>query len=106
MIFGERFWSSLSVTALGQAACVCRLRHFIAPDPAALASAFMVPWKLKATVGRPMSRSFWRGQLGQLAISHTLQRQDTMAGLAVKYGVQVRRFFDIDIALGWYILCL
>ncbi|KAG0577743.1 hypothetical protein KC19_5G177800 [Ceratodon purpureus] len=79
----------LPVTTLGQAACVCRLWHSIATDPATLASAFMAPWKLKAVVGRPMSKSFWRGQLGQLAISHTLQRQDTMAGLAVKYGVQV-----------------
>lgn len=91
----------LPVTALGQAACVCRLWHSIATDPAALASAFMVPWKLKEVVGRPMSGSFWRGQLGQLAISHALQRQDTMAGLAVKYGVQVHRFSDIDITLGW-----
>jgi LysM repeat protein len=79
----------LPVTALGQAACVCRLWHSIATDPAALASAFMAPWKLKKIVGRPMSRSFWRGQLAQLAISHRLQRQDTMAGLAVKYRVQV-----------------
>jgi hypothetical protein len=36
-----------------------------------------------------LSSSFWRGQLGQFVISHTLQRTDTIAGLAVKYRVQV-----------------
>lgn len=91
----------LPVTALGQVACVCRLWHSIATDPVTLASAFMVPWKLKAVVGRPMSGSFWRGQLGQLAISHALQRHDTMAGLAVKYGVQVHQISEIGVTLGW-----
>lgn len=93
----------LPVTALGQAACVCRLWHSIATDPAALASAFMAPWKLKEVVGRPMSKSFWRSQLGQLAISHSLQRQDTVAGLAVKYGVQVVDTFKCHTRMGGYV---
>ena len=93
----------LPVTALGQAACVCRLWHSIANDPAALASAFLAPWKLKEVVGSPMSKSFWRGQLGQLAISHRLQRQDTVAGLAVKYGVQVNRLFQMSLRMVGYL---
>lgn len=79
----------LPVLALGQAACVCRLWHSIAADPEVLAAAFRIPWRLKEVVGRPLSSSFWRGQLGQFVISHTLQRTDTIAGLAVKYRVQV-----------------
>lgn len=80
----------LPVTALGQAACVCRLWHTIATEPAVLAAAFMAPWGLNKVVGTPLSKTFWRGQLGQFVISHALQRQDTIAGLAVKYGVQVQ----------------
>ena len=79
----------LPVLALGQAACVCRLWRSIAADPEVLAAAFRTPWRLKEVVGRPLSSSFWRGQLGQFVISHTLQRTDTIAGLAVKYRVQV-----------------
>jgi hypothetical protein len=92
-VLTDDLWRSilerLSVRSLGCAACVCRLWHSIAGDPAVLAAAFTAPWKLREVVGKPTSSSFWRGQLGQFAISHALQRQDTIAGLAVKYGVQV-----------------
>ncbi|MCO5554215.1 hypothetical protein L7F22_007743 [Adiantum nelumboides] len=41
-------------------------------------------------VGRPLSTSFWRdANLSRFAISHVVQRWDTVASLAVKYEVHV-----------------
>ncbi|KAH7314917.1 hypothetical protein KP509_21G027200 [Ceratopteris richardii] len=80
----------LPVDALARAACVCRLWHSIAGDPVFLSTRFKEAWKLANIVGRPLSSSFWRdANLSRFAISHTVERWDTVAGLAVKYKVHV-----------------
>ncbi|XP_058073713.1 F-box protein At1g55000 [Magnolia sinica] len=80
----------LPLPDLARAACVCRLWNSIASDREMQARAFKLPWKLKDVVGNPSSGSFWRDNgLGRFAISHRLARGDTVAGLAVRYSVQV-----------------
>lgn len=75
---------------LARAACVCRLWHSIAGDPLVLSNRFKESWKLVQVVGRPLSASFWHdANLSRFAISHTVKRWDTVAGLAVKYQVHV-----------------
>ncbi|KAL5980949.1 hypothetical protein ACLOJK_028869 [Asimina triloba] len=80
----------LPLPDLARAACVCRLWNSLASDRDMQTRAFKAPWKLKDVVGNPSSSAFWRdNSLGRFAISHRLARGDTVAGLAVKYSVQV-----------------
>ncbi|KAG1342268.1 F-box protein [Cocos nucifera] len=75
---------------LGRAACVCRLWRAVASDRDMLEGAFRAPWKVKQVLGEPSSPAFWRHPaLDRFAISHRLRRSDTVAGLALKYSVQV-----------------
>ncbi|KAJ7534544.1 hypothetical protein O6H91_13G098700 [Diphasiastrum complanatum] len=61
----------------------------MAGDPEVLSAAFKAPWKLRI-VGRPSSSRFWQiHSLKVFATSHTLQRWDTVAGLAIKYQVHI-----------------
>lgn len=80
----------LPLDSLARASCVCRLWHSIAGDPVVLSNRFKEAWKLAEVVGRPLTPSFWRdARLGRFAISHTVKRWDTVAGLAVRYQVYV-----------------
>ncbi|RWR72662.1 F-box protein [Cinnamomum micranthum f. kanehirae] len=80
----------LPLTDLARASCVCRSWHAVASDPEMQIRAFTSPWKLKHLVGIPSSPTFWRdNSLRRFAISHRLLRGDTVAGLAVRYSVQV-----------------
>lgn len=80
----------LQLSDLARAACVCRGWKEVASDREMQARAFMSPWKLKHVIGSPSSGSFWRdNSLSRFAISHRLLRADTVAGLAVRYSVQV-----------------
>ncbi|KAJ4815241.1 peptidoglycan-binding LysM domain-containing protein [Rhynchospora pubera] len=75
---------------LARSACVCRLWRAVASDRAMLERAFAGPWGVKRVVGTPSSTAFWRcSSLTRFAISHRLSRGDTVAGLALKYSVQV-----------------
>lgn len=52
--------------------------------------AFRAPWKVLRVLGEPSSPAFWRQPgLDRFAISHRLSRGDSVAGLALKYSVQV-----------------
>ncbi|KAL6964793.1 hypothetical protein U1Q18_035848 [Sarracenia purpurea var. burkii] len=83
-------FEKLPLVDLARAACVCRLWFSLASDREMQTGAFKAPWKLKDVVGNPSSGSFWRdNSLGRFAISHRLLRGDTVAGLAVRYSVQV-----------------
>ncbi|KAI5084886.1 hypothetical protein GOP47_0001055 [Adiantum capillus-veneris] len=80
----------LPIDSLARAACVCRLWHCIAGDPLVLSNRLKEAWKFAEVVGRPLSTSFWRdANLSRFAISHVVQRWDTVASLAVKYEVHV-----------------
>jgi len=83
--------SHLRLPLLARAACVSRSWRSVATDPDLLMGCFKADWKLREVVGRPSSgpKFFHRG-LRQFAISHPLQRWDTVDSLAVKYDVQVR----------------
>ncbi|KAJ7547169.1 hypothetical protein O6H91_08G073300 [Diphasiastrum complanatum] len=94
LLLTEDVWRSilgrLPAVALARAACVCRRWYLIAGDPEVLSAAFKAPWKLRQIVGRPSSSRFWQIQsLKVFAISHTVQRWDTVAGLAIKYQVHI-----------------
>ena len=51
-------------------------------------------------VGKSSSRSFWRDNgIGKFAISHRILRGESVASLAVKYSVQVKKkmvFFVVE----------
>lgn len=80
----------LPLDDLARAACVCRHWNSVASDREILIRAFKSPWKLKDVVGNPTSGSFWRdNSISKFAISHRILRGDSVAGLAVKYSVQV-----------------
>lgn len=80
----------LPVDSLARSSCVCHLWHSIAGDPAVLCNKFKEAWNLAEVVGRPLSANFWRDtSLSRFAISHTVNRWDTVTGLAVKYQVHV-----------------
>lgn len=77
---------------LARAACVSRSWRTVATDPALLMNCFKAQWKLRDVVGRPSlssSPKFFHRGLRLFAISHPLQRWDTVDSLAVKYDVQV-----------------
>lgn len=81
---------------LARSTCVCRLWRAVASDRAMLERAFAGPWGVKQVVGMPSSTAFWRySSLTRFAISHRLVRGDTVAGLALKYSVQVLSFGKI-----------
>ncbi|KAL0921680.1 hypothetical protein M5K25_008777 [Dendrobium thyrsiflorum] len=81
----------LSPADLARAACVCRLWRELASDRELVERAFRKPWKVRRVLGSPSSTGFWRYTgLDRFAISHCLVRGDTVAGLAVKYSVQVK----------------
>ncbi|GAB2228951.1 hypothetical protein Droror1_Dr00023085 [Drosera rotundifolia] len=83
-------FTALSLPDLARAACVCRTWHAIASDRDVVAAAFKAPWRLREVIGIPSSGGFWRESgLGKFAISHRLRDRDSVAGLAVKYDVQV-----------------
>ncbi|XP_077254216.1 F-box protein At1g55000-like [Tasmannia lanceolata] len=83
-------FEKLTLSDLARSACVCRVWNSVASDREIQTRSFKSPWKLKEIVGNPTSGGFWRdNSLGRFAISHRLVREDTMAGLAVKYSVQV-----------------
>ncbi|XP_020258977.1 F-box protein At1g55000 [Asparagus officinalis] len=69
----------------------CRFWRFRrASDRELLELAFRKPWNVKRVMGTPSSAAFWRSPgLDRFAISHRLQRGDSVAGLALKYSVQV-----------------
>ncbi|XP_077213759.1 F-box protein At1g55000-like [Tasmannia lanceolata] len=86
----QTIFERLPLSDLARSACVCRVWNSVASDREMQIRAFKSPWKLKDVVGKPSSGSFWRdNSLGRFAISHRLVRTDTVAGLAVKYSVQV-----------------
>ncbi|KAM7277526.1 hypothetical protein ACFE04_004660 [Oxalis oulophora] len=83
-------FDKLSVTDLARASCVCKLWNFVAADDEMILRAFKTPWRLRNVVGKPLSRSFWRDNgLHKFAISHQINKGETVASLAVKYSVQV-----------------
>ncbi|XP_027158856.1 F-box protein At1g55000 [Coffea eugenioides] len=83
-------FEKLPFSDLARAACVCRLWSFVASDREMQTRAFKARWKIKDVIGDPSSGSFWRdNSISKFAISHHLLRGDTVAGLAVKYSVQV-----------------
>lgn len=83
-------FEKLPLSDLARAACVCRLWSSVASDREIQTRAFKAPWKIKDVVGNPSSGSFWRdNSISKFAISHRLLRGDTVAGLAIKYSVQV-----------------
>ncbi|KAL3538107.1 hypothetical protein ACH5RR_001473 [Cinchona calisaya] len=83
-------FEKLPLSDLARAACVCRLWSSVASDREIQTRAFKAPWKIKDVIGNPSSGSFWRDNtISKFAISHRILRGDTVAGLAVKYSVQV-----------------
>ncbi|XP_030545515.1 F-box protein At1g55000 [Rhodamnia argentea] len=83
-------FEKLPVPDLARASCVCRIWNSVASDRGMVTRAFVAPWRLKEVVGVPSSGSFWRDNgIGKFAISHWIKRGDSVAGLAVKYSVQV-----------------
>ncbi|XP_072992392.1 F-box protein At1g55000 [Typha latifolia] len=75
---------------LARAACVCRLWRAVASEREMFERAFREPWKVRRVLGDPSSSAFWRHpSLDRFAISHRLLRGDSVAGLALKYAVQV-----------------
>ena len=83
-------FARLRVPLLARVACVSRTWRSVATDPALLMGCFKADWKLRDAVGMPSARKFFARGLRQFAISHPLQRWDTVDSLAVKYDVQVR----------------
>ncbi|XP_050225765.1 F-box protein At1g55000 [Mercurialis annua] len=83
-------FEKLPVADLARASCVCRVWKTVSSEDAVVKTAFMRPWKLKGIIGKPVTGgSFWRDGLRKFAISHKIGKGDTVAGLAVKYSVQV-----------------
>lgn len=75
---------------LARAACVCRIWKSVASEREVLERVFRGPWKVRKLLGSPSSTGFWRYPgIDRFAISHRLLRGDTVAGLALKYSVQV-----------------
>ena len=75
---------------LARAACVCKLWCSVASERDVQERSFRAPWKVRRILGEPSSPGFWRHpSLGRFAISHRLDRGDSVAGLALKYSVQV-----------------
>ncbi|XP_074585000.1 F-box protein At1g55000 [Curcuma longa] len=75
---------------LARSACVCRLWRDFASDREMQEKIFRSPWKVRRVLGEPSSPAFWRHpSLDRFAISHRLSRGDSVAGLALRYGVQV-----------------
>ncbi|KAK6915576.1 LysM domain [Dillenia turbinata] len=80
----------LDIPDLARASCVCSEWNSVGSDKEVQSRAFRAPWRLKEVVGNPSNGSFWRDNgIGKFAISHKLNRGDSIAGLAVKYSVQV-----------------
>ncbi|KAJ4850763.1 hypothetical protein Tsubulata_046043 [Turnera subulata] len=80
----------LSLPDLARASCVCRAWRHVGSDGEMVKRAFMGPWRLKEVVGRPASTGFWRDNgIWKFAVSHKIKRGDSVAGLAVRYSVQV-----------------
>lgn len=78
---------------LARSACVCRLWRDFASDREMQEKIFRSPWKVRRVLGEPSSPAFWRyPSLDRFAISHRLSRGDSVAGLALRYGVQVLYF--------------
>ncbi|KAM0937625.1 putative F-box domain, LysM domain, F-box-like domain superfamily, LysM domain superfamily protein [Dioscorea sansibarensis] len=74
---------------LARSACVCRLWRAVASERDVQEQVFRAPWGVRSVVGCPSSPAFWRHNgIGRFAISHRLQRGDTVPGLALKYSVQ------------------
>ncbi|XP_078429975.1 peptidoglycan-binding LysM domain-containing protein [Wolffia australiana] len=75
---------------LARSACVCRLWQAVASEREVQERAFKSPFKVARVIGEPSSAGFWRHpSLGRFALSHRLARGDSVAGLALKYSVQV-----------------
>ncbi|WOL17602.1 F-box protein [Canna indica] len=75
---------------LARSACVCRLWRAIGSDREMQERAFRAPWNVRRVLGQPSSDAFWRhSSLDRFAISHRLRRGDSVAGLALRYSVQV-----------------
>ncbi|XP_074571590.1 F-box protein At1g55000-like [Curcuma longa] len=75
---------------LARSACVCRLWRAVASEREMRERAFRSPWKVRRVLGDPSSALFWNHpRLDRFAISHCLRRGDTVAGLALRYSVQV-----------------
>ncbi|KAF7817898.1 F-box protein [Senna tora] len=83
-------FEKLPISDLHRVRCVGRVWNSVASEKDIVIRAFTAPWKLKDVIGNPLSGGFWRDNgLGKFAISHRIVRGDTVAGLAVKYSVQV-----------------
>ncbi|XP_020571568.1 F-box protein At1g55000-like [Phalaenopsis equestris] len=75
---------------LARAACVCRVWREVASEGEVRERAFRKPWNVRRLIGSPSSPGFWRYPgLDKFAISHRVLRGDTVAGVALKYAVQV-----------------
>eukprot|EP00271_Cylindrocystis_brebissonii_P012849 TRINITY_DN32364_c0_g1_i1.p1 TRINITY_DN32364_c0_g1~~TRINITY_DN32364_c0_g1_i1.p1 ORF type:complete len:433 (-),score=73.02 TRINITY_DN32364_c0_g1_i1:749-2047(-) len=81
----------LEIDHLPSVAAACREWRDIIRGRSLWAGAFVAAWKLRSVAGRPSSTAFWRGTVltQMFALSHEVLRTDTVAGLAVKYNVQV-----------------
>ncbi|KAL9235039.1 hypothetical protein vseg_009839 [Gypsophila vaccaria] len=83
-------FEKLPVSDIARAACVCRIWAAVAAEREIVTASFTAPWRLKDVVGNPSSGSFWRdNRLSKFAVSHRINRGDSVASLAVKYSVQV-----------------
>lgn len=80
----------LSPKDLARAACVCREWNGVATDREVIEKTFIRCLKVRRIVGDPSSTGFWRySGIDKFAISHKLQREDSVTSLALKYSVQV-----------------
>lgn len=91
-------FEKLPLEDLARAACVCRIWNSVASDREFQIRVFKSPWKLKDVAGNPSCGSFWKdNSISKFAISHRILRGDTVAGLAVKYSVQV--YFSVSLLI-------
>lgn len=91
--------SRLPLSLIARTACVCRSWYIVATDPELLMGCFKVEWKLADVVGKPSGKQFFDRGLHRFAISHPLQRWDTVDSLAVKYDVEVSDHLSVCVSL-------
>jgi hypothetical protein len=85
-------FSRLPIDNLPAAAAVCRVWRGVIADPEVWVSSFVNRWKLGWLHGAPTSRGFWRGGLNQFVVAHRLQPEDSVVSVAIKFGVEVRKY--------------
>lgn len=85
-------FSRLPIDNLPAAAAVCRVWRGVIADREVWVSCFVNRWKLGRLHGAPASRGFWIGGLSQFVVAHWLQPEDSVVSVAIKFGVEVRKY--------------